>query len=634
MHTNLQPTFRILTSLPLLVLASAASHADDIATEETLELPTLYIQGQETANTRPVTTYASPVSNLEFNPRVDFQSRNMAEAQGDVTIRGGIFENTGFHVGSATLVDPQTGHYFAELPIAPEMLTAPDVLVAGDNALYGFNSTVGTISYGWTRIQNGGSATIGGGDHDLNFQRIHHGATGQLGDSQDWSWGAEAEYSRSESDGTIPYGDHDFERFSGRLQLVGPNSQTDFFAGYQDKFFGWPGMYTADRFSGSTPLAYPPEYENLKTRLFILNHRQNYAEDSYMELTATHRRHTDDYTLDVSPAFVFLANHETEASSLGFSGFHRLDSKIGLNYAGQITADEIESSSLEQGDFRSRTYTKLSVLPEYRLELNSNESLVFRTGASFDDTNRDDSEFSAIGDITWTRLNNDGSSESVYLSYAEASQVAGYTAIGSSEIDGIFKSNHDLDRETSQNLELGGTLKRADWSLEGALFYRWDKDLADWTYTDGDAFARTANPVDIDTFGIELIATKRWHTVEAIASYAFLDKDEDYGNDAIDASFYALNYANHRITLGAIWTPIDMVQLRIDNEWRSQEDNALRNSDDEAFFTHASVSVYPPQIEGLELFVAVDNAWDDDFEDVPGTPGRGDQYSAGATYRW
>jgi hypothetical protein len=36
----------------------------------------------------------------------------------------------------------------------------------------------------------------------------------------------------------------------------------------------------------------------------------------------------------------------------------------------------------------------------------------------------------------------------------------------------------------------------------------------------------------------------------------------------------------------------------------------------------------------LELFAAVDNAWNDDYEEVPGTPGRGDQVSCGATYRW
>lgn len=625
MHTQLQPTLRILASLPLLTLASAVSHADEAAAEETVELPTLYIQGQETANKRPVTTYATPVSNLEFNPRVDFQSRNMAEAQGDVTIRGGIFENTGFRLGGATLVDPQTGHYFAEIPVAPEMLTEPDVLVAGDNALYGFNSTVGTISYGWTQIQNGGSATIGGGDHDLNFQRIHHGQTGQLGDSADWTWGAEAEYSRSESDGTIKNGDHDFERVSGRVQLLGPNSQTDLFAGYQSKFFGWPNMYTPFGFN---------ETENLKTSLFLLNHKQSYNERSYIEATAYYREHKDHYVFSRENPGIFQAKHTTDVTALGISGLHAFDAQWGLHYAGQITADEIESTSLERGDFQSRTYSKLSLLPEYRMELNANETLTFRAGASFDDTNRDDSELSAIGDITWTRINNDGSSDSAYLSYSEASQVAGYTAIGGSDSGGLFRSNYDLDRETSQNLELGGALKRADWSIEGAIFYRWDDDLVDWTYSAASPTARSANPVDIDTFGIELIGTKRWNTIEAIASYTFLDKDEDYGDDSIDASFYALNYANHRVTLGAIWTPIDMIQVRIDNEWRSQEDNELRNGDDEAFFTHASVSVFPPQIDGLELFVAVDNAWDDDYEEVPGTPGRGDQYSAGATYRW
>ncbi len=238
------------TSCALIALAlSSPAFAQQAATTEVEDtanfaLPTLVIHGQEVANLRPVTTYETPVSNLEFNPRIDFQSRNMAEAQGDVSIRGGIFENTGFRVGSATLIDPQTGHYSAELPIAPEMLTAPDVLVAGDNALYGFNSTVGTISYGWSQIQDGGSATIGGGDHDLNFQRLHHAVTGTFANADDWSWGAEIETSRSESDGTIQYGDHDFDRTTGRVQLVGPNSQTDFFAGYQSKFLAGRRMYT------------------------------------------------------------------------------------------------------------------------------------------------------------------------------------------------------------------------------------------------------------------------------------------------------------------------------------------------------------------------------------------------------
>ena len=92
------------------------------ADDNTSELPALTVMGQETANQRPVTTYENPISNLDFDPRVDMQSRNMAEAQGDLSIRGGTFENTGIQVGSSTLLDPQTGHYSTEIPIAPEML--------------------------------------------------------------------------------------------------------------------------------------------------------------------------------------------------------------------------------------------------------------------------------------------------------------------------------------------------------------------------------------------------------------------------------------------------------------------------------------------------------------------------------
>jgi hypothetical protein len=616
-------TILALASLPLL------SKADSTQT-----LPTLYVDGQQTANIRPVTTYESPVSNLEFEPRVDLQSRNMAEAQGDVTIRGGIFENTGFRVGSATLIDPQTGHYFAELPIAPEMLTRPNILIGADNALYGFNSTVGTISYGWSQIAYGGSATLGGGDHDLNFQRIHHGLTGQLGESGEWNWGVEAEISRSESDGTIQFGDHEFGRSSGRVQIVGPNSQTDFFAGYQTKFFGWPGMYTA------TPTSL--EFENLKTRLFIFNHKRKYGNESEIEITAYHRRHTDDYVLEAN-TFDFSALHETEVSSLALSGRHVFSTELALNYSAQFTADEIDSEDyfnglpqggLERGEFQSRSYQKASLLPEYTIDLDENETLTVQAGLSLEDTNRDHSELLPLFDLTWQRTTETGTSDTVYLAYTETSQVAGYTAIGGGTTGGLFRSNRNLNREISKNLEFGIVLCKDDWSFEAVTFYRWDKDLTDWTFDSATPRARTANNVDIETLGIEIIATKRWNSIEAIASYTFLDKDEDYGNDTIDASFYALNYAKHRFTLGTIWTPSEIFQLRIDNEWRANEDNALRKGSDSALFTHIGFSVYPPQVENMELFFAIDNAWDDNFEDVPGTPGRGDQYSAGATFRW
>ena len=92
----------------------------------------------------------------------------------------------------------------------------------------------------------GGSITVGGGDHNLNFQRFHNAITGAYGDSNDWTWGAEIESSAPKVTVLFPMGDHSFARTSGRIQLVGPDSQTDLFFGYQDKFYGWPAMYTGN----------------------------------------------------------------------------------------------------------------------------------------------------------------------------------------------------------------------------------------------------------------------------------------------------------------------------------------------------------------------------------------------------
>jgi len=257
-----------------------------------------------------------------------------------------------------------------------------------------------------------------------------------------------------------------------------------------------------------------------------------------------------------------------------------------------------------------------------------------RLGAAFDNTSRDDSELSLIGDVSFNTQNNDGTERTLYLSYAEASQVAGYTAIGGSESGGLFRSNANLKRETTKNLELGLLLEQQSWQLNSALFYRKDNNLTDWTFNFDSSSARFAQPVDIDTTGLEFLATKQFDNIEIIASYAYLHKTETYGAENIDASFYALNFPDHRLTLGAIWNPTDMLEFRVDNEWRKQHNNALRRSDDEALFTQLTLKITPATLQNFFITLAADNLWDESFEEIPGTPGRGEQYTLSATYSW
>jgi len=273
--------FSRLTSFVLLVFGGASR----MVAQDTYVLPTLSIASDRVANETPVTTFAMPVTALQFEPRVDVQARNFAEAQADVTIRGGIFENTGFKLGALSLFDPQTGHYFAELPVAPAMLTSPQVLTGADNAGRGFNAEVGSIAYGWSPITQRGEASAAFGEYDTNRQDIYQGMV-LSGTTDGLTVGADVSAARSESDGSIPFGDHDFQRVAGRVQLRGAHSQTDFFAGWQKKFFGWPNLYTPFGFN---------ETEHLETELYAVNHRQTFSGDSYLELGAYYRRNYDDY---------------------------------------------------------------------------------------------------------------------------------------------------------------------------------------------------------------------------------------------------------------------------------------------------------------------------------------------------
>lgn len=620
-------------SLPVLLcgISTLSMASDDVNINVNIDdsnIEKMTIESSATANKKPVGTFDAPVSNLEYDPRVDLQSRNMAEAQADVTIRGGIFENTGFRVGSATLFDPQTGHYFSEIPIAPEMLSGPEILTGADNALLGMNSSVGTVDFGWKPIQKAGSVSVGLGNNDFNLFSVHAGFNKSLDTTDDWTIGFEGEFSNSQSDGTIENGDHDFERVSARVQLIGPQSQTDVFFGTQNKFFGWPNLYTPFNVN---------ETEDLNAKLLMINHKQSYSSgdlaESSFEVTAYSRLHEDHYTFSRENPDVFQAFHQTKVTSIGFSGRHVQSDSFSWNYSAQFIKDSIDSTTLEN-NFTSRNYHKVSVLPEYVMTLQEDQQLTFRVGAAYDDTNRDDSEVSFIGDITWNKFNADGSAKTVYFSYAEASQVAGYTAIGGSETGGLFRSNHQLERETTKNVELGLSLEQDTWTLDSAIFYRQDNDLTDWTFNFDSTSARSANPVDIDSVGFELLTTHQFDSAKIITSYTFLSKSEDYGDANIDASFYALNYPDHRVTLGAIWSPIDMVEVRIDNEWRKQEENLLRNGDDDAFFTHITLKYMPEQVDGLAITLAADNPWDESFEEIPGTPGRGEQYTVSATYNW
>lgn len=612
--------------LPPLLALSIASTA--LSQEPSL---TVKVEAPRVAVEESPATYSSIASQLSYEPQVDLQARNFGDAQGDVSIRGGIFEDSGVKVGATSIYDPQTGHYTVELPLDPHMLSPVKVLTGSEQALLGFNSTAGTLAYELRRIEDRGVLRAGVGDYRLNFQEAYGAFRRALGSEN--SLGLDLSAARSEGNGTRPEGDHQFERFSARMQLLTTDSQTDVAIGYQEKTFAWPYLYAVKELHdavGSSGI----EQDNVATTLVMVNHRMRTGTQGHLQLSGYFRDLRDDYEFDkFQPGLFNPFRHRTRVSALGADGREQFDDGWALTYGSQVMFDEVESSALVFGEFDSRAYGKAVIAPEYTVPLGEGRKVVLFGGAAFDDTDRDASEWSPVGGAA---LHLDALVHRVYAEYSEATRVPGYTALKSNPNGGLFRGNAALERQRTRNVESGIDFATSEVEGNLAVFGRADRDLTDWTYTSGQSpsAARTAQNVDIDTFGVEGFLEWKTDALTFFSGYGYLLKDDSYDSAEIDASFYALNYARHRVTFGAIWQLAEQFELRMDNEYRTQEPNALRSGARHPLLSTVSARWAPTWAQGFDVALAVDNVWDENFEEVPGVPGQRRLFSGVVGYRW
>lgn len=607
--------------------AEAASPAMPEAPEgETVVLDRLVVFSNRVALQEPQATYAAPVSALRYEPQVDVQARNFAEGQADVSIRGGTFENTSFSVGAVPLYDPQTGHYSSELPVSPYMLGAPEIRVGADQAAAGFNATAGGVAYEWRRIRTAGAVSAGGGQNDLARGEVYAGfvAEDKIGG---FTVAADASVAESQGDGTVQNGDHEFARQNGRIQLVNATSQTDFFAGAQTKFFGWPNLYAR----GDNP-----ETEDIQSRLFLANHRSELGPDGdFVQFGAYYRDTQDDYEFNrFIPGLFNPYQHQTIVRGVALDGRASVAEATAVLFSAGVIDDDLDSTSLvvgpTNGRFSSRTQSYLGLRGEQTIALAEQRDLVATLGARLDDSNRDNSEVSPSVGLELRQPTR--TLERLYASYSENSQLPTYQALNASSVGGLFRGDRDLPRATAANLETGVNFAGKGWSVQASVFFRQDRDQLDYVFT-SPASARTAVAVDLDTIGAELFVRRDWERFELLAGYTYLDKKDDYALPN-GGSFYALNYANHRLTLGAVARLGGGFELRSDNELRRQEENVLRRTGRDQVESAIGLFYRVPGVKGLTLNAQIDNLWNTEFEDVPLVANSGRSWSAGATYLW
>jgi len=605
--------------------------APALAQDATTDLPAVDVYSARVALQDPVATFAMPVTALRYEPLVDVQGRNLAEGQADIAIRGGTFENTGFRIGALSLYDPLTGHYADEIPIAPAMLSAPTVLTGAENAEWGWNADAGTVAYDWRRIRNGGYASASVGNYATRSAEFYDGYTSdQLFLGRHISADASASYSKS--DGSRPFGESDFRRYNVRLQMSDTSSQTDLFFGYQSKQFGWPDLYT--------PFPKIFETDDIRTTLLLLNHRVDLGQGDYISAGGYFRRNLDHYVFNRTDPGAFFAPfpslpayHADWVYSAGAEGRVTWDD-IHWNFSAMLESDNLHSTTLVYGHFKSRAQEKLMLAPEKDWALGDGRMLTAKAGLTYDDSNRDSGSLSPLAEVAVDHINGPAGLNKVYVSYARTTETPTYFALNSNPSGGLFFGNPDLKRETSNNVELGATAGGGAWTTTAAVFYRRDNNLVDWTYAFDETNARAANSVDIDNTGFELVSRYTSKVLDLTLGYTALHKKANYGSSDVDASFYALNFPEQRVTLaivarlGAGW------EVRMDNEYRDQEPDALRTSTSHPFISSAGVYYMVPMVRGLRLSFEVDNLWNTNYQTVPAVPSTKREYAFGATYSW
>ncbi|HSH09048.1 MAG TPA: TonB-dependent receptor, partial [Oceanipulchritudo sp.] len=297
-----------------------------------------------------------------------------------------------------------------------------------------------------------------------------------------------------------------------------------------------------------------------------------------------------------------------------------------------VVRDElIRSTSLTQGDFSERDYGEASLLLRRAWHTRWGEWAVYG-GAGIDTSDED----STVG-LPQVGVSASGVSDALtwqaYVEYAKTSQVPGYTVLKSSPT-GLFGGNELLGRETADTVEAGLLLQRGPVSGKVVVFQRNDEDLVDWVYDSTSPNARRAAAVDIEVQGIE--SWLRWEggSTALEAGYAWLGKDADYGNESVDASFYALNYARHRLLLSIEQRLTKQVFARVEGEYRKHPNNALRTSGDEALLLNLAVSwtaIFGP---GWDLVLRGYNLTKEDFQSIPGAAAPGREGNATLSYAW
>jgi len=298
---------------------------------------------------------------LSFIPGLDLRQRGMQGIQGDLSIRGGGFDQNLILINGFKLVDPQTGHHALNLPVLLTNVTSVEIYKGSGTRVFGQNAMTGAVNF----------VTTPNGNHGINVQGF--GASfGGIGTQftvsaplkslrQTFSAGLD------KSNGYWYNSDFLNQQFFYDAVLpLGKVSEIKAIAGYTDRTFGANGYYTN---------FFPDQWESTQMAITGISHQLKMAKLTLLT-KASLRTHRDEFRLKRFEPSFYTNKHWSEVLTIEETA--QYNSSFGVTGAGA----EYRAESLESSNLGSRERTYISGFLDHKVSL-FNHKLILIANAHY-----------------------------------------------------------------------------------------------------------------------------------------------------------------------------------------------------------------------------------------------------------
>jgi vitamin B12 transporter len=467
---------------------------------------------------------------------IDVRQRGAWGMQGDVSTRGGTFEQTLILLNGIKMNDPQTGHHNLNLGVDLENIERIEIIKGPAASRYGLNSFSGVINI-VTKKAAKNDASIGlaamqsAGNNPLHETNAGYTAKSTLNFVAN-KWSNTAQVNRTQSTGYRANTDFIRHQLMYQTQLETKAGEFKAMASYLDNAFGASGFYAYPIDSTST--------EIVRTGLIALMHSKNFGRFSW-NTKAYWRNNYDEYTLFKERPSAYQNKHTTDVFGAETHGTYAYKfGKVGLGL--EARDERILSTNLGNHE-----RLNIGLFAENRSWF-LKEKLNIGVGFYLNQSNVFGTQFLPSLDASYKVTN----TLSGFANYGTSFRVPSFTDlyyVGPTNI-----GNADLKPEEAVNYELGAKWFSKMHQLQASVFLQESNNLIDWVRNSTDDPWQPKNYESATTQGLDL--NYKWLNLKEKKSkinlntfsigYTYLNIGLNSESEVI--SRYALTHLSHQLS--------------------------------------------------------------------------------------